>query len=125
MGHKLFLFFALLVAAASANVVVLTPENFDSVVLDSSKNVFVKFFAPWCGHCIHFAPTWEKFSNEVGGDVVIAELDATKYRSIAKQYGVKGYPTLKFFPKGNKAGLSFNQKREMDILKAYVEKFSH
>ncbi len=33
-------------AALASTVVVLTPENFDAVVLDASKDVFVKFYAP-------------------------------------------------------------------------------
>jgi protein disulfide-isomerase A6 len=37
------LFFA---SVAVAQVVELTPDNFDTVV-DGSKNVFVEFFAPW------------------------------------------------------------------------------
>lgn len=114
---------ALFIVTASAKVVVLTPENFDSIVLDSTQNVFVKFYAPWCSHCIHFAPVWEQLSNEID-DTIIAELDATKYRPLATQYKIKGFPTLKFFPKGNKEGIQFSEKREIPVLKAFVEKNS-
>ena len=37
----------LLAALASAEVVQLTDENFDSFILNSGKNSIVKFFAPW------------------------------------------------------------------------------
>lgn len=67
--------FALASATDSSNVVVLTPENFDTVV-DGSKPVFVEFYAPWCGHCKHLAPEYEKvgavYRNEPG--VVIAKV---------------------------------------------------
>jgi len=50
------------------------------------------------------SPVWEKlakaYSNEA--DVVIANIDADKYRSIGERYGVSGFPTIKFFPKGSK-----------------------
>lgn len=34
-------------AVTPSNVVVLTAENFDAVVLDESKDVLVEFYAPW------------------------------------------------------------------------------
>ncbi|RVW39154.1 putative protein disulfide-isomerase A6 [Vitis vinifera] len=94
------------IAAVPSNVVVLTSDSFDEVVLNEKKDVLVEFYAPWCGHCKSLAPIYEKvataFKSE--GDVVIANLDADKYKDLAEKYGVSGYPTLKFFPKGNKAG---------------------
>lgn len=45
-------FFALCVVlgvvAASAQVTVLTKDNFDAVVINGGKNSIVKFYAPWC-----------------------------------------------------------------------------
>jgi len=38
------------IAKAPSKVTVLTPENFDQVVLDKNKLVFIEFYAPWCGH---------------------------------------------------------------------------
>lgn len=78
-------------------VVKVDSKNFDEVVLDSKKNVFVKFFAPWCGHCQRLAPTWVQLSDEVAKDkdIIIAEFDADAERDIAQKYGVSGYPTLK------------------------------
>jgi thioredoxin-like negative regulator of GroEL len=38
------------VTAAPSEVVVLTPANFDKIVLDTSKDVLVEFYAPWYVH---------------------------------------------------------------------------
>ena len=33
------------------------------VVKDDSKNVFVSFTAPWCGHCKRMKPIFEKVAE--------------------------------------------------------------
>ncbi|KAG2624763.1 hypothetical protein PVAP13_3KG173500 [Panicum virgatum] len=103
-------------AAVPSSVVVLTPETFDSIVLDETKDVLVEFYAPWCGHCKHLAPVYDKLASVFKQDegVVIANLDADKHTDLAEKYGVSGFPTLKFFPKGNKAGEDYDGGRDLD-----------
>jgi len=107
---------------AFSHVVVLDEKNFDSVVKDASKNVFVEFYAPWCGHCKKLAPDWEKLAAAFKSDreVVIANVDADKHKSIGEKYGVSGFPTLKFFPKDNKAGVAYEGSRDLEALVKYV-----
>jgi len=102
-------------AKASSDVVILSPANFDAVVLDETKDVLVEFYAPWCGHCKNLAPIWEKlaniYKNEKG--VVIANIDADKHQTIGSKFGVTGFPTLKFFPKGKKEGVAYDGGRNL------------
>jgi protein disulfide-isomerase A6 len=104
------------IAAIPSNVVILTADNFGELVLDETKDVLVEFYAPWCGHCKSLAPTYEKVAAafRFEEDVVIANLDADKYKDLGEKYGVSGFPTLKFFPKSNKAGEDYNGGRDLD-----------
>ncbi|XP_060537106.1 protein disulfide-isomerase A6 homolog [Cylas formicarius] len=87
----------------SDDVIELTDSNFDKLVLQSDDMWLVEFFAPWCGHCKNLAPHWAKAATELKGKVKLGALDATTHSAKASQYGVQGYPTIKFFPPGPKS----------------------
>ncbi|KAJ9557385.1 hypothetical protein OSB04_011999 [Centaurea solstitialis] len=105
-----------------SHVVALTTDNFDEIVMDKTKDVFVEFYATWCGHCKALAPIYESlgtaYKNE--RDVVIANLDGDRFRSLAERFDITGYPTMKFFPKDNKAGEDYNGGRELKSLVEFI-----
>lgn len=88
----------------AGSVVELTESNFKKLVLDSDDMWLVEFFAPWCGHCKNLEPHWKKAAGELKGKVKLGAVDATVHQSLAGQYGVQGYPTIKYFPAGRKTG---------------------
>jgi len=113
---------AIVPRGAPSAVVDLTDATFDKIVLDSKKGVFVEFYAPWCGHCKSLAPDYEKlgkaFANEE--EVVIARIDADAQKEKAREYGVSGFPTLKWFPKNDKSGLDYDSGRSLDELVSFI-----
>ena len=43
---------------------------------------------------------------------------------ITSRYGVSGFPTLKFFPKGNKAGEEYEGGRDLDDFVKFINEKS-
>ncbi|KAK2578309.1 hypothetical protein KPH14_002584 [Odynerus spinipes] len=97
----------------------LTEESFNAHV--EKGHHFVKFYAPWCGHCQKLAPTWEELANSLRNDdsVSISKVDCTLYRSVCEQFEIKGYPTLLWIEDGKKVDKYTGQRTHED-LKAYV-----
>lgn len=84
------------------DVLVVTAHNFDAVVSDDS-NVLVEFYAPWCGHSKALEPEYAKAAGTLKAqqaDIRLAKVDATIESKLAEKFGVQGFPTLKFFKKG-------------------------
>lgn len=79
-------------------VKVVVADSLDELVTKSGKNVFLEFYAPWCGHCQKLAPILEEvaISYQSDADVVIAKLDATANDIPSDTYDVKGFPTIYF-----------------------------
>ncbi|XP_060062707.1 protein disulfide-isomerase TMX3-like [Ylistrum balloti] len=58
----------------------------------------VEFYAPWCGHCKKLEPTFHQVSLSLRNTPVkVGKLDCTRFSSVASEFGVKGFPTIKFF----------------------------
>merc|ERR1712127_744965 len=97
-------------------------KNFNDIVLDPTKNVFVEFYAPWCGHCKSLTPIWDELGEKYKdhANIVIAKSDAT-----ANEFDdveVQGFPTLKFFPAGEGAEMQdYNGGRTLEDFVKFLE----
>jgi len=124
MGRIAAASLAMILCMASAEATEqLTPETFQDTVANSGKSVFVKFFAPWCGHCKRMKPGWDKLAEEyeASSSVKIADVDCTEHQPLCSEHGVSGFPTLKIFKDGSFEGEPYQGGREFEQLKKYVE----
>ena len=86
---------------ASANVVELTTDNWESEVVKSPIPVLVDFWAVWCGPCRALAPTIDKLADQFAGKVKVGKLNIDDNESIAVKYGVTSIPRLLVFKGGD------------------------
>jgi len=107
---------------AEGNVAVLNPENFDDFV-GGDKGAFVEFYAPWCGHCKKLAPDYEIVGDSFVGvsGVVVAKVDCDEHKSLATRFEVKGFPTLKWFPKGSLTPEDYSGGRTAEEITSFIE----
>jgi len=111
-------------AAPKGEVIVLNSGTFKTTIAPPEQVTFVKFYAPWCGHCKKMAPAWVDLAKDLGGDetVVIAEVDCTVEKELCGEFGVKGYPTLKSF-KGGKEIEKYAGGRDVASFKKAIQKY--
>jgi thioredoxin 1 len=76
-------------------VVELTKENFEQTI-NNNDFVIVDYWAPWCGPCRSFAPTYEKVSED-HPEIVFAKLNTEDEQEIAAHFQIRSIPTLMIF----------------------------
>jgi len=73
----------------------LTNDTFKETITDNDI-VIVDFWAPWCGPCKSFAPTYETVSEKYE-DVVFAKINTEVEQELAASFQIRSIPTLMIF----------------------------
>ncbi|GAV48571.1 hypothetical protein ZYGR_0K00760 [Zygosaccharomyces rouxii] len=110
-----------------SNVIKIVGKTHDQLVQDNKKDVLVKYYAPWCGHCKRLAPIYEELANVLASDdkagksVVIGDIDATE--NDVPGVDLEGYPTVILYPAGkNSEPVVFQQERSLESFLAFLKK---
>ena len=84
------------------------------------KDTFVKFYAPWCGHCKRLSPTWNELADSYKYDenVMVAKYDATANEN--EGVDIRGYPSLKFYKAGSDEAIDYQGKRDLESFQVFI-----
>eukprot|EP00747_Dinoflagellata_sp_TGD_P180763 gnl/TRDRNA2_/TRDRNA2_33784_c0_seq1.p1 gnl/TRDRNA2_/TRDRNA2_33784_c0~~gnl/TRDRNA2_/TRDRNA2_33784_c0_seq1.p1 ORF type:complete len:232 (-),score=32.84 gnl/TRDRNA2_/TRDRNA2_33784_c0_seq1:20-715(-) len=109
----------LAVATDSAEVVELTEGSFHELVMDGMENPwFVKFYSPHCSHCIAMAPAWAELGDRLRGVVRVGNVNVRTSPSLADDWEIDGYPTLKLVSQGKV--YSYTGHRTVDAMEHFA-----
>jgi thiol-disulfide isomerase/thioredoxin len=106
-------------------------ENQELVILDETNQPgggdvveLYFFYTEWCPHCKTAKPIWNKFKQEIGVNKIkgktinFIEVDAEKESTLANQFKVEGYPTIKLVD--NNKIIEYDAKPELDTLHQFL-----
>ena len=77
------------------SVLELTQSNFDETI-SNNDIVIIDFWAPWCGPCLQFAPTFKEASEKIEG-VTFAKVNTEDEQALGAHFGIRSIPTLMIF----------------------------
>lgn len=72
----------------------------ESIVRSSPLTVVVDVWAPWCGPCLRFAPTFKEYAERNPDQAIFLKLDSEAHQDAARSLRIQSIPTLLAFRQG-------------------------
>ena len=77
-------------------------DSFQKDVIDNKLNVFVKFYSPYCPHCIKVAPIYEEVAEKLKMNKNIRIAEYNMADNDFDLFKISGFPTFVMFKAGEK-----------------------
>lgn len=74
--------------------------QFTRALQKSDQTLVVDFWAPWCGPCQSFAPTFSQAAAQFEPKARFIKINTEAEQQIAAQFGIRSIPTLAVFRNG-------------------------
>lgn len=103
---------------SSKNVVEITFDDFDRVVLRSDVPVVVDFWAPWCGPCVAFGPVFERLASKFAGKAKFVKFNVDTDPDTAKAHQVRSVPTVMLFKNGREVYRTVGLSNDVEVMLA-------
>lgn len=84
----------------SGAVVESSDQSLLKLIQKSPLPIVVDVWAPWCGPCRSFAPTFQAMSEKFIGKYVFTKINSEENPKFSQQLGVRGIPILLIFKNG-------------------------
>ncbi|KAJ5974212.1 hypothetical protein N7481_011422 [Penicillium waksmanii] len=98
----------------------LTAESFQKLVTSTQDPWFIKFYAPWCGHCQALAPNWQAMAKEMKDVLNVGEVNCDVESRLCEDARVSSFPTMYFFRGGQR--VEYTGLRGLGDLLSYTKK---
>ncbi len=110
-------------------VAIASKADWVAKVEKSTKLTIVKFFAPWCSHCVKMAPIFQALAEKYGNQCNFYEVNSDASQDLVQEHSIESFPTFKMFDvTGKKIGEidgSTSQEKFETVLESLLKGFTH
>lgn len=98
---------------------IITKDNLEEIVKESTKPVFVDMYADWCNPCKMISPIIDELTNEYGDKVEFIKVNIEENPLSTAAYGIRSIPALLVFNEGKLVKTHFGAMPKARIVELF------